>query len=59
MMIAAPLTVRIHSIDVAIDLRAAIAVACSVVVNAGAIVFEALMTRIAVIGLRVDGRPNC
>jgi hypothetical protein len=54
MMIAAPLAVRIHSIDVVIDLAAVVAVTGGVVVNAGAIVFEALMTRIAIVGLRAQ-----
>ena len=54
MMIAAPLAVAVHSIDVAIDLGAVIAMTRGVVVDAGAGVFEASVAGIAVVGLRVQ-----
>jgi hypothetical protein len=57
-MIAAPLTVGVHSIHIVIHLAAVIAVTGSVMVNAGAIVFEALMAGIAIIGFCTERRAE-
>jgi hypothetical protein len=53
-MIAAPTAVVLHAIDVAVDLRTIVAMTRGVMVDASLIVFEALVARIAVIGLRAE-----
>ena len=53
-MIAAPSAVVFHAVDVVMDLRTIVAVTRGVVVDAGLIVFEALVARIAIIRLRAE-----
>jgi len=53
-MIAAPSAVVFHAVDVVVDLRTIVAVTRGVMVDAGLIVFEALVTRIAVVGFRAE-----
>jgi hypothetical protein len=54
MMITAPLAVGVHTVYVAIDLAAAIAMTSGVAINAGAIVFEALVAGVRVIRFGAD-----
>jgi hypothetical protein len=57
-VITAPLAIGFHAVNRVGNLWAVVAVTRGFVVNAGAIVFETLMTGVAIVGLRADRRSD-